>query len=75
MSVRKLKEQVDGHESVLRQLVNELQNTKELCIGTLEVVKLLPDYEKALKKLTDNYEKETTTKLDLGDVKDNSNST
>jgi hypothetical protein len=65
MSVRKLKERVDAMTRVMQQLINEIQNTKELCVGTLEVVKLLPDYEKALEELKDNYEKEKPPKLEL----------
>jgi hypothetical protein len=64
MSVRKLKERVDAMTRVMQQLINEMQNTKELCVGTLEVVKLLPDYEKALEELKDNYEKEKPPKLE-----------
>jgi len=51
MSVRKLKEQVDAMTRVMQQLINEINNTKDLSIGTLEVVKLMPDYEEALKSL------------------------
>jgi hypothetical protein len=69
MSVRKLKERVDAMTRVMQQLINEIQNTKELCVGTLEVVKLLPDYEKALEELKDNYEKEKPPKLELEDEK------
>ncbi len=69
MSVRKLKERVDAMTRVMQQLINEMQNTKELCVGTLEVVKLLPDYEKALEELKDNYEKEKPPKLELEDEK------
>jgi hypothetical protein len=69
MSVRKLKERVDAMTRVMQQLINEIQNTKELCVGTLEVVKLLPDYEKALEELKDNYEKEKPPKLELENEK------
>ena len=69
MSVRKLKERVDAMTRVMQQLIDEVQNTKELCVGTLEVVKLLPDYEKALEELKDNYEKEKPPKLELEDGK------
>jgi len=69
MSVRKINEKVDAMTRVMQQLINEMQNTKELCVGTLEVVKLLPDYEKALEELKDNYEKEKPPKLELEDGK------
>jgi len=69
MSVRKLKEQVDAMTRVIQQLINEINNTKDLSIGTLEVVKLMPDYDKALKDLKDNYEKQKPPKLELNDDK------
>lgn len=39
------------------RIINELANIKDLSIGTLELVKRLPDYEKALETLKDNYKK------------------
>ena len=39
------------------RVINELANLKDLSIGTLELVKRLPDYEKALNALKDNYKK------------------
>jgi hypothetical protein len=69
MSVKKLKEQVHAMTRVIQQLINEINNTKDLSIGTLEVVKLMPDYDKALKDLKDNYEKQKPPKLELDDDK------
>jgi len=69
MSVRKLKEQVDAMTRVMQQLINEINNTKDLSIGTLEVIKLMPDYEEALKKLKENYEENKPPKLELTDEK------
>jgi len=39
------------------RIINELANLKDLSVGTLELVKRLPDYEKALDVLKDNYKK------------------
>jgi len=39
------------------RMINELANLKDLSVGTLELVKRLPDYEKALDVLKDNYKK------------------
>jgi len=33
------------------QIVQELGNLKDLCIGTMELIKEMPDYDKALEKL------------------------
>jgi predicted ATP-grasp superfamily ATP-dependent carboligase len=39
------------------RLVNEVTNLKDLSIGTMELVKKLPDYEKALEELKEQYKK------------------
>jgi predicted ATP-grasp superfamily ATP-dependent carboligase len=44
------------------RLVNEVTNLKDLSIGTMELVKKLPDYEKALEELKEQYKK---TKMSL----------
>ena len=38
-------------ESVVQQLIGEFINLKDLAIGTMELVKELPDYDKALESL------------------------
>ena len=35
-----------------QQIIQELQNLRDLSIGTMSLVKKLPDYEKAIKLLT-----------------------
>ena len=43
--------------AAVTRLVNEVTNLKDLSIGTMELVKKLPDYEKALEKLKEQYKK------------------
>lgn len=43
--------------AAVNKLINELANIKDLSIGTLELVKRLPNYEEALEVLKDNYKK------------------
>ena len=43
--------------AAVNKLINEVANLKDLSVGTLELVKRLPDYEKALEILKDNYKK------------------
>jgi gas vesicle protein len=40
--------------NVIQGLMNEISQVKDLSMGTLETIKLMPDYELALKKLMDN---------------------
>ena len=43
--------------TAVTRLVNEVTNLKDLSIGTMELVKKLPDYEKALGELKEQYKK------------------
>jgi len=43
-------------------MINELSHLRELGVGTLETVKLLPGYEDAIKKLKTKMEEEVKEK-------------
>ncbi len=58
---------IDTIGAALNRLIQELHNLKDLSIGTMELMKCLPDYEKALKKL----KKDLTTKKEVKSVKQN----
>ena len=58
---------IDTIGAALNRLIQELNNLKDLSIGTMELMKCLPDYEKALKKL----KKDLTTKKEKKSVKQN----
>jgi len=53
-----MKNKLEALTRVTQQLITELQFTRELAVGTLETIKLMPDYKEALEKL----KKEVTTK-------------
>ena len=40
--------------NVAQQMINELNNLRDLSVGTLETVKLLPGYEEAIEQLKSN---------------------
>ena len=44
--------------AVFNKMINELTNMKDLVIGTLELVKKFPDYEKALQQLKEETKKD-----------------
>ena len=58
---------IDTIGAALNRIVQELHNLKDLSIGTMELMKCLPDYEKALKKL----KKDLTTKKEEKSKKQN----
>ena len=54
--------------NVAQQMINELNNLRDLSVGTLETVKLLPGYEEAIEQLKSNVlekkEKDKEKKLE-----------
>ena len=72
MKEQKLVELVNkvvGLENIVKQLITELYNLKDLSVGTLEAVKLMPGYDDAIIELTKQLEeankKQQEKKLDL----------
>ncbi len=51
-----MKNKLEAMTRVLQQLINEITNLRELGIGTLETVKLLPGYQDAIDKLKQQVE-------------------
>tara|TARA_Y100000592_G_scaffold66023_1_gene102665 strand:- start:286 stop:522 length:237 start_codon:yes stop_codon:yes gene_type:complete len=49
-----MKNKVEATTRVLQQMINEIMHLRELGVGTLETVKLMPGYEEALEKLKEN---------------------
>ena len=46
-----MKNKIEAQNRVLQQLINEIMHLRELGVGTLETIKLMPDYENAIEKL------------------------
>ena len=44
--------------NVLQQLINENTQLRDLAVGTLETIKHMPDYDKAIEKLKQEITKE-----------------
>ena len=43
---------------IIQHLLNEISHLKELGVGTLETIKLMPDYQDAIDKLKKQMEEE-----------------
>ena len=52
-----MKNKVEALTRVVQQLINELQFTRELAVGSLETIKKMPGYEEALEKLKNEVTK------------------
>tara|TARA_R100001244_G_scaffold98208_1_gene73355 strand:+ start:26 stop:262 length:237 start_codon:yes stop_codon:yes gene_type:complete len=46
-----MQNKIDAMTRVLQQLINEVRQLRDLSIGTLETMKKMPSYKKALDKL------------------------
>ena len=51
-----MKNKIDAMANVVQQLINEVTHLRELSIGTLETIKLMPDYEDAIEALKKQME-------------------
>ncbi len=48
--------------NVMQQLINENTQLRDLAVGTLETLKLMPDYDKAIKDLQESLTKKNKEK-------------
>ncbi len=61
-----LEKKIQALINVVQQLLSENTYLKDLSVGTLEAVKLMPGYEEAIEQLKEKIKEESETKLDLG---------
>ncbi len=60
-----LKNKVEAATRVIQQMIEEIMHLRELGVGTLETLKLMPGYEEAIEKLKQNMlEKQNEQKLE-----------
>ena len=57
-----MKNKIDAMTRVMQQVINEISYLRELGVGTLETIKLLPGYEDAIEKLKNKMEEEVKQK-------------
>jgi len=55
-----MKNKIEAQNRILQALINEIGYLKELSVGTLETIKLMPDYQDAIDalqaKMKEEYE-------------------
>ena len=51
-----MKNKIEAQNRVMQALINEITHLRELIVGTLETIKLMPDYEDAIKALKKQME-------------------
>jgi len=61
-----IKNKVEATTRVLQQIINEISHLRELGVGTLETIKLMPGYQDAIdelkKKMEENVEEKKKSK-------------
>ena len=70
-----MKNKIEAQNRILQALINEVTHLKELSIGTLETIKLMPDYKdaiEALKKQMEDNVKQKQKENENGAVKQDS---
>jgi predicted ATP-grasp superfamily ATP-dependent carboligase len=63
-----MQNKVEALGNALTRVINEMTNLKDLSIGTMELVKKLPDYDKALEKLKEQYKKKKDESIQTKDT-------
>jgi len=53
-----MKKKVESLTNVIQHMINELNHLRELGVGTLETLKLMPGYQEAIDELKINMEKQ-----------------
>ena len=51
-----MKNKIEAQNRVLQALINEITHLRELSVGTLETIKLMPDYQDAIDALKKQME-------------------
>ena len=55
-----IEKKLDAQNRIVEHLLNELSNMRDLAIGTLETLKLMPGYEKAIEQIRESIKQETS---------------
>jgi len=53
-----MKNKIEAQSRVIQALINEISHMRELSVGTLETIKLMPGYEDAIEDLKNTMVKE-----------------
>ena len=61
-----MKNKIEAQNRIMQALINEITHLRELSVGTLETIKLMPDYEDAIdalkKQMEDNIKEKNKAK-------------
>jgi len=55
-----IEKKLNAQNRIIEHLLNELSNMRDLAIGTLETLKLMPGYEKAIEQIRESIKQESS---------------
>ena len=58
-TVIEMQKKIDSLTRVVQGVINEINNIKDFSIGTIETMKLMPDYDEAIEKLKEKLAKDS----------------
>ena len=68
-----LEKKVQATINIIKQLLDENAYLKDLAVGTLETIKLMPDYEEAIEKLKAEMVRKSSETKETKSVEETSN--
>ena len=68
-----MRNKVETLGGVCNQLIKEINNIKQLAVGTLETIKCMPDYEEAIEKLKAEMVRKSSETKETESVEETSN--
>jgi len=68
-----MRNKIETLGGVANQLIKEVNNIKQLALGTLETIKQMPDYDEAINKLKEQAAEQTSEAKTLDTVEKVSN--
>jgi len=67
-----MRNKIETLGGVANQLIREINTIKQLAVGTLETIKLMPDYDKAIEQLKEKAGKDSSKEQKLDSVGEDS---
>ena len=68
-----MKNKIDAQSRIMQHLLNELSNVRDLAIGTLETLKLIPGYDDAIEKIKKDITKKSSKTKKTESLEETSN--
>ncbi|RLI45011.1 hypothetical protein DRO61_11430 [Candidatus Bathyarchaeota archaeon] len=68
-----MKNKIDAQSRIMQHLLNELSNVRDLAIGTLETLELIPGYDDAIEQIKKDITKKSSETKKIESLEKTSN--